>query len=156
MKKTLPLLRIAFTLLLALCFFLNVVPGKAWATGEFSASCTNVTISHNDDSNPDTIGTPILSASCQNLDGSYVETTLDLNPYIGNGDGILSWAGDKNNFGLSCYDLEISNTGMLTGMCFKDIKRVDGKLVIPNPKEIEASINLNAHIANLDGTLKYE
>lgn len=156
MKNISRLIRIAFTFLFVLCLSVNLVTGEAWATGQFSASCSNIKITHNDGS-LDTIGTPILSASCKDLDGIYKETTIDLNPFIGNNDGVLSWAGDKSNFGLSCYDLEISNDGNLEGVCTRDIKRgSDGKFIIPNPKDISASINLDEHIVNLDGTLKYE
>lgn len=136
---------------------MNLVTGMAWATGEFSKTCTDIKITHNDDSDLNTIGKPILSAYCQKLNGSEVETSLDLNPYIGNVDGVLAWAGSKSNFGLSCYDLTVSYPGTLEGVCLRDTKRGDdGKFIIPNPKEIAAFLDLDEHIVNRDGTLQYE
>lgn len=139
------------TVTFALAFFLclNLVSGKAWAVGEFSNTCEEISVSTGTDMA--NLGQAILSAECQKIDGSYQSTTLKLNPYIENNrQGILSWK--QRNLGMpgimNCYDFTVSDQGVLNGVCFN--------LSSKNSSDVETSINLNEHIANINGNLQYE
>ncbi|MDZ8105365.1 MAG: CVNH domain-containing protein [Nostoc sp. DedQUE12a] len=137
-------LKISVTFLFAVCLFLNLVTGKAWAAGQFTSTCEALKVIND-------FGQVSLSATCEKKDGSYVDTSIQLNSYIGNnGSGLLSW--DRQNLGTGCYDLAVSNDGLLNGKCF-DLSK--GKAQTEET-DVATSIDLDDHIANIDGQLKYE
>ncbi|MBE9145044.1 CVNH domain-containing protein [Planktothrix mougeotii] len=142
--------KVIITFVLAVVLGFNVWGGQAWAIGEFSNTCTDITVSSGTDMA--SLGKAILSANCEKMNGSYQQTTLELNPYLENNrQGILSWKEAKKlgQQGLiNCYDLTVSDQGVLEGICFN--------LSSKTSSDVETSINLNEHIANIDGSLKYE
>jgi hypothetical protein len=110
----------------------NLFADSAWALGKFSLTCRNTRIS---------IST--LSASCATANGEYKDTSINLNPYIGNTDGSLKWT--DTNFIETCRATSLISPSILAAQC----KTRD---------QIWTStrINLDDHIANIDGTLKFE
>lgn len=131
MKKFMSLLRISFVFLFALALSIGTFSNSAWAAGDFSLTCKKVSVSGS-----------VLSASCAKINGEYQDTSINLDPYIANLDGKLSWKGV--NFYQTCKDTGLSGSSTLTGKCAKI-----------NGSYIPASINLDQHIANLDGNLQY-
>lgn len=138
-------LKVTVTFVFAVCLWLNFLGGEALALGQFSATCEDVSISSSTDLT--SLGEPTLSAECQKKDGSYVQTSIKLNPYLGNdGNGIVTWG--RNNAGLGCYDFAVSNESLLSATCFNFLNK--------NSEDVATSINLDEHIVNIDGQLKYE
>lgn len=139
MKKISLLLRIAFTFLFAVFLSFNLVVDQAKATGQFSQTCYDINISGS-----------TLSATCEKADGyTPKDTSIDLDQYIGNLDGTLSWGDEK--FSLTCENIGLaqllsSRQLVLSAKCEKR----DG--ITYDQSDIE----LDDHIANIDGTLKYE
>ncbi|MEB3357256.1 MAG: CVNH domain-containing protein [Synechococcales bacterium] len=89
------------------------------------------------------VGGSFLSAMCEKADGyTMKETEIDLDDYIGNLDGELSW-GD-HLFSLTCYDI-YTDTDILSANCLDR----EGYIV---PTELD----LDDHIANIDGNLRFE
>ncbi|KAI1063243.1 hypothetical protein LB507_005718 [Fusarium sp. FIESC RH6] len=89
----------------------------------------------------------ILHAECGNGEGEYVESTLDLDYYIGNNDGAFQWGGE--GFSGSASDISFDMEG-------------DGSYPILrahlNPYEgdpVEADVNLAECIGNDCGTLVF-
>lgn len=139
MKKVWLLLRVAFAFLFACLVSLNIVVDKAMATGQFSLTCENIDLSGS-----------TLSATCETTDGDLSETSIDLNQYIGNLDGILSW--DDQDFSQTCQDVALAQLlGSKQLILVANCQPADGGDT-DHPSDIE----LDAHIANIDGTLKYE
>ncbi|WP_414580984.1 CVNH domain-containing protein [Scytonema sp. PCC 10023] len=139
MKKWL-LLRVATVFLFALVVSLNFVVDKAMATGEFSLSCDKDKIE---------INGSILSTSCTKSNGDSQQTSIDLDQYIGNLDGKLSWS-DKN-FSKSCKNIapaQLLSTRQL--VLVAECKTASGDTYYPS------EIELDSHIVNIDGTLSYE
>ncbi|KAL4724742.1 hypothetical protein ACLX1H_008187 [Fusarium chlamydosporum] len=89
----------------------------------------------------------ILVAECGNGEGEYVESTLDLDYYIGNNDGAFEWGGE--GFSGSAEDISF------------DIEGADGVPVLRamlNPVDgdpVEANVNLAECIGNDCGTLVF-
>jgi hypothetical protein len=138
MKIVNRLVKVVFAVLFACIVSLNFVVDQAMAT-EFSQTCNDITLNGS-----------TLSAVCEKADGySLNPTVINLDEYIGNLDGTLSW-GDSR-FSLTCQDLGlaqsiISNRYIISGNCEKR----DGHT-------LEATdIDLDDHIANINGKLKYE
>ena len=134
MKKT---FRVLFSCLLAIALSFGFLTSNAWATGQFSQTCENIELSGS-----------TLSASCETMSGSYTETEIDLDEYIGNIDGTLKW-GD-HLFSLTCNDLGLAQslrggTYVLAGTCRTRDQRRSA-----------TEINLDEHIANIDGQLEFE
>lgn len=132
MKKSLSVAGTVIAFLFAFAVSFNALISNAWALGDFSKTCRNASISSS-----------TLSASCEKANGGYQNTSIDLNPHIGNLDGSLSW--DDKNFIQTCRKTSLSGGSTLQGEC----KKKDQNFT-------NASINLDAHIANIDGTLRYE
>ncbi|MCP2729100.1 CVNH domain-containing protein [Limnofasciculus baicalensis] len=137
MNKVSKIIKIALAFLFAFVLSFNLVVERAMATGEFSQTCEDIYI---DD--------PYLVATCEKADGVTKENSdINLNEYIGAKDGILSWGGKY--FADTCDDIALAQSLatkelLLTAQC----KKADG---------IEQSdIELDAHIANIDGSLTYE
>ncbi|KAF9997700.1 hypothetical protein BGZ80_006942, partial [Entomortierella chlamydospora] len=61
----------------------------------FSATSMNVYLHHDH----------VLRATCQDEDGNWVESELDLDDFIGNDDGWFSW--DSGNFSESAQDVRL-------------------------------------------------
>ena len=76
----------------------------------------------------------ILTASCNKFDGSWVNSSLNLNNYISNDDGSLTWGG--TGFINNSKDIRIDHN-TLKAKCQKN----DGTYV-------DASINLDYFIGN--------
>jgi hypothetical protein len=128
------MLKICVTFLCALLLSFNMAIANAWATGEFSQTCNNISLEGS-----------TLTASCEKADGYTLSaTSIDLNPYIANLDGTLSWDGDK--FALTCDNIGLAGKNRLRAEC----ERADGETYLGS------YINLDEHIANIDGQLKFE
>ncbi|QMS88016.1 cyanovirin [Nostoc edaphicum CCNP1411] len=128
------MLKICATFLCAIFLSFNLVIGNAWATGQFSQTCQDISIDGS-----------TLTATCEQADGYTLSTTsIDLNPYIANLDGALDWDGDK--FALTCDNIGLAGASRLRAEC----ERADGQTYLGT------YIDLNEHIANIDGTLKFE
>ncbi len=138
MKKISLLLKVAFTFLFAGIISLNLIVDQAMAKGNFSQTCYDVEING-----------AILSAQCEKINGSYQPTSINLDPYIGNINGVLSW-GDRK-FSLTC-----ANAGVAQSLSTRQLElaakceKSDGHTLN------QSEISLDTHIANIDGTLKYE
>src|SRR5215831_1036587 len=84
-----------------LCGLMTTTDGQAQTRGNFSLSCTNVTIKA---ANAFAVPT-VLTADCKRKDKSTnVGATIDLNNYITNNGGFLLW-GRGGNFGGSCSEI---------------------------------------------------
>jgi hypothetical protein len=139
MKISNTLLKAVFAVLFACLVSLNLVVDKAMATGEFSRTCEDIILSGS-----------TLSAYCEKADGYTLnKTSINLDEEIGNLDGTLSW-GD-HLFSQTCKSVglgqSLSNRHYtLNGEC----ERADGYTYIPT------EIDLDDHIANINGVLKFE
>ena len=131
MKKNLSVVGTVVAFLFAFAVSFNALISDAWALGDFSQTCRNVSISGS-----------TLSASCEKADGGYQDTKIDLNSNIGNVDGSLSWS--DQNFIKTCRNTSVSGS-TLQGECKKR-----------DQSWTNASINLDTHIANINGSLQYE
>ncbi len=111
----------------------GIFANQAWALGDFSRSCYNSEISGS-----------ILSSTCKKADGyTRNQTQINLNEYIENVDGSLVW--QPANFIETCRYTELSGPSVLVGECKTRAQRW-----------VPVKINLDDHIANINGTLKYE
>ncbi|NMG06876.1 CVNH domain-containing protein [Brasilonema sp. UFV-L1] len=132
MKKGLFLLKAAVAFLFALVVSFNLVTDNAWALGKFSRTCENISISGSK-----------LSASCEKANGGFNQTSINLNPYIENVDGKLTW--QPSNFIETCRGTGLSGSNVLKAEC-----------KTRNQNFVSTSINLDDHIANIDGKLQFE
>lgn len=106
---------------------------NALALGQFSQSCADTSISGS-----------VLTATCYRADGSTLKTSsIDLNSYIENVDGFLVW--QPSNFIASCDSTIVAGSNTLAAQC----KSRDQALQY-------TEVDLNEHIANIDGTLTYQ
>ena len=140
MKKLSLLLKIVIVSLLFFTASFNFGVDQAMATGQFSLSC---------DPNSIVINGSILSTACKKSDGDLQQSSIDLDQYIGNSGGILTW-GDKD-FSKSCKNIApaqllSSKKLVLVGECETATRDTY------NSSEIE----LDTHLANINGLLKYE
>jgi hypothetical protein len=139
MKRFNTLLKAVFAILFACLVCLNLVVDKAMATGEFSQTCDNIVLDG-----------PILSASCEKADGYTLEKTyINLDEEIGNLDGTLSW-GD-HLFSMTCKSVGLGQS-LFNGhyTVNAECERADGYTYIPT------EIDLDDHIANINGELTFE
>ncbi|MBW4615361.1 MAG: CVNH domain-containing protein [Desmonostoc vinosum HA7617-LM4] len=128
------MLKICIAFLCTIFLTFNLVIGNAWAVGQFSQTCENININGS-----------ILTADCEKANGrTYSATSIDLNPHIANIDGTLSWDGEQ--FALTCDNIGLAATNRLRAEC----EKADGQTYIGS------YLNLDEHIANSNGTLKYE
>lgn len=127
------MIRIVTAFVCSLFLAFNLLVGNAWATGNFSQTCQNITLEGSD-----------LTAECAQLDGyTYIPTTLDLDDYIGNINGELQW-GD-HWFSHTCESTRVEGNRLM-GECEKR----DGYT-------LESTfIDLDEYIANIDGELTFE
>jgi hypothetical protein len=115
---------------------------KAQARGDFSLSCTNLHVNSADFSN---------TANCTNQYGRSVPAFINLNDLIADGpDGNMQWA-SHGHFQRSCLHSGIESIPFneprphrLGAFCHRADK-----------SEVETDIDLNDHIANIKGSLKF-
>ncbi len=119
---------ICFSLFLAFAF----VPAAPAFAGNFSQTCSDATISGS-----------TLSANCQRRNGSYRDTSIDLDSQIGNINGTLE-NGD-HNFSQTCRGIQLINGSIMDGEC----KTRDQRWV-------STSLNLDGFVDNTDGVLKFD
>jgi len=120
---------ICFSLFMALGFF----SAPASALGGFSQTCYDASISGS-----------TLTASCEKADGYTMNTSsINLNSTIENIDGSLKWQPD--NFIETCRNTKLVGGDIMDAECKTRSQRWNS-----------TSINLDDHIANINGVLKYE
>ncbi|MDJ0737175.1 MAG: CVNH domain-containing protein [Nostocaceae cyanobacterium] len=117
-----------FTLVILFGAFSN----DALALGDFSQTCYNSQVNGS-----------VLSAICRRINGSYNDTSINLNPGIENVDGQLKW--QPSNFIATCRNTGLTGPSVMSAECKTRAQRW-----------VSTSINLDDHIANIDGTLMYE
>jgi hypothetical protein len=128
------MLRIFTAFLFSVFLAFNLLTGNAWASGQFSQTCGDINLNGS-----------TLTATCKKADGYAPSTSsIDLNQYIENIDGTLEWNGAK--FALTCNNLGLVRTSTLRAEC----ERAD------QVNTLGTYINLDEHIANIDGTLRFE
>ncbi|KAK3817668.1 MAG: Cyanovirin-N [Benniella sp.] len=87
----------------------------------------------------------ILSASCQGEDGSWQDSSIDLDHFLGNNDGSFNW--DGKDFSQSAGGAIIQeHEGKLSLVCVLRQNNYEWK---------EASIDLSDRIYNSNGNLVY-
>lgn len=105
----------------------------AWALGSFSLTCNNTVIKGS-----------VLTSSCERAQGGVYQTSsIDLNPIIENVDGSLTW--QPSNFIETCRNTQLAGSNQLKAECKTRAQQF-----------VSTTINLDDHIANIDGQLKYE
>ena len=120
------------TALLKLLLLAIALVGSARATGQFSLSCYDQHLFNNR-----------LWAICRRINGTYLITSISLVNIVENINGQLQWSNGR--FQLSCSNCVLQNSSQLACNC----RRMD--------QSVAATIlNLNDHIANIDGILKYQ
>lgn len=82
----------------------------------------------------------ILTASCNKFDGTWVNSSININNYVSNEDGSLTWGG--KGFANNSKDIRIDDN-TLKAKCEKK----DGTYV-------ESSLNLDYFIGNDNGVLE--
>ncbi len=132
MKKFSSFVKATIAVLCAFVLSFGLFANNALATGDFSLSCFDSSVD----------GSTLVS-QCRRINGSIQPTSINLNPFIENVNGDLLWQPD--NFIATCFDTELEGGFLLTGKC----KRRDQSI---NYTEID----LDEHIANIDGTLTFE
>jgi len=100
--------------------------------GNFSQSCNNSSIQGS-----------TLYSTCRRINGSYNDTSINLNSVIENIDGSLKW--QPSNFIGSCRYTSLTRSSIMTAQCRTRSQRY-----------VNTSINLDDHIANINGVLKYQ
>jgi len=131
------LLKAVVAFLLAVVMSFSMFASQAWATGDFSKSCDY----------PEMKGSVLLS-SCRRMNGSYNNTSIDLNKYISNVNGLLKWD-CSGGFIESCEKIRLSSSLKTRHTEMNADCEILGYLV-------EDGIDLDQHIANIDGVLTYE
>ena len=106
---------------------------NAFGSGNFSNSCGSIRINR---------GSTTLRAVCRRKNGTQINTSLNLNPFIGNVNGKLTWG--SSNFALTCGPVNLINLSFISTQC----RAKNGNLVT-------TTLNLNEKIANDDGRLTY-
>jgi CVNH domain len=119
--------------------------GKAQARGDFSLSCVNLNVMSTDFSN-----TALLTADCTNQHGRSVPASINLNDLIADDqDGNMQWA-SHGHFQRSCLHSGIENPfneprpHNLAAFCLRE-----------NQSEVLTDIDLDQHIANINGKLMF-
>jgi hypothetical protein len=81
-----------------------------------------------------------LTASCRRIDGSWNDSSINLNNYIGNIDGHLTWG--ESNFAQTSQNISVSG-----GTLYASCQRMDGSWN-------DSSLNLDNYVTNNDGNLQ--
>ena len=105
---------------------------RSSAQGNFSQSCFNSEISGS-----------TLYSTCRRINGSLNNTSINLNSVIENINGSLKW--QPKNFIETCRYTDLTKSSIMTAQCKTRSQRY-----------VNTSINLDDHIANIDGVLKYQ
>nr|AID56664.1 cyanovirin-N mutant 1 protein [synthetic construct]AID56665.1 cyanovirin-N mutant 2 protein [synthetic construct] len=100
--------------------------------GKFSQTCYNSAIQGS-----------VLTSTCERTNGGYNTSSIDLNSVIENVDGSLKW--QPSNFIETCRNTQLAGSSELAAECKTRAQQF-----------VSTKINLDDHIANIDGTLKYE
>ena len=87
-----------------------------------------------------------LAATCRTKDGAYRKSDIDLNNYITNKDGTLMWGREGNFADSSNCEVVVNNDSISNLYCYT--RAVDGT------KKLD-TLNLDAHIENINGWLQY-
>jgi hypothetical protein len=119
------------------CVFAAVIAfdlsvGKALALGQFSRTCQGSVVNGS-----------TLSAKCQTTSGNFVPSSINLNPYIENVDGVLKW--QSGNFIETCRSTALTGPSIMSAQCKTRAQQW-----------VSTKINLDEHIANINGKLTYE
>lgn len=131
MKNGLLKTTVAFLFAVAMSF--SMFASQAWALGGFSQSCPTYSLDES-----------MLYALCKKSDGDKLYPAfIDLNIYIENVDGALEWQPD--NFIETCENVRLYGASELIADC----KTRAGYWA-------SSKIDLDDHIANINGVLTYE
>ncbi|KAG8413081.1 hypothetical protein J3459_015809 [Metarhizium acridum] len=84
----------------------------------------------------------ILHADCQDDDGNWNESTIDLNEFIGNSDGWFEW--DGVNFSESAHDILLDGSRLTAEMG-----------MVEGGNRERQGLELNDRIGNENGQLVY-
>jgi len=124
--------------------------GKAQARGEFSKTCTNLSLG----TIPTDPHAVTLYGHCGTGHNGGVnnQARINLNDYVTNRYGYLKWA-THGDFGDTCFAYLRTVNNTVSAI-------MDGTCLYPNPPTgqspyIASSIDLDEHIANIFGNLKY-
>ena len=130
------LLKLLVCLLFTVSVSLGVFPRDALAVGQFTLTCDNINICGS-----------ILSATCKKIDQTPQSTSLDLDPFIENVDGVLKW--QPSRFIVTCGSTQVKeNSNKTTTMSAYCLTR--------DQRPVATNINLDDHIANINGVLTYQ
>src|SRR5262252_5501082 len=127
MRKRIPISLVS----VLLCGLMTPTGGHAQTRGDFSLSCSNINLNL-------ASKTAVLSANCRRGDGSiHSGASINLNDYITNNNGNLTYVGAGGDFSLSCNNISLdAKTAVLRANC----RRGDGSI------HSGVSINLNDDI----------
>lgn len=73
----------------------------------------------------------ILHAECGNGEDEYVESTLDLDYYIGNNDGSFQWGGESKSTTTRVLQLHTLTATRLLRLCFRHLLPTRGRRQCP-------------------------
>ncbi|CAE7122731.1 unnamed protein product [Rhizoctonia solani] len=90
-----------------------------------------------------------LVAQLQDSEGNWHQSSLDLNEFIGNIDGKLTW--DEKDFSESTKNIWLDTAHAPSLILLKGEGRKEGD----EEYAAEDSINLNEFISNIEGKLEY-
>lgn len=107
------------------------------ASGEFTKTCSNITLDQGH----------ILEANCETNNGGRAQTGRSLNNLIANINGRLIWRRDGNYIASSQHCELDYQSGRTFLHC--DTRKSDGSWT-------SSSLDLDRHIANINGTLRIQ
>jgi CVNH domain len=119
---------------ISLAAFAFIWANSAFAAGDFTKTCSNITINDNG----------LLMADCRTENGEIAEVSYNLNDRVGNEDGRLLWGGGRFSETSHCKLHYYTETTTL--QC--DTQKRDGS-------RASSSLNLDERIANINGSLRY-
>ena len=104
----------------------------------FTQTCTDLTYD-----------TGEIFAKCQTIDGRYQISSISLNSYIANHDGVLVWNGEGNYVDTSSKCMVLTADRTITSHLWCD------QVKTTNGRDEFATLMLDEHIENVDGQLQY-
>ena len=127
------LLKSAVAFLIAVAMSFSIFTSQALALGDFSRTCYNSYLQGS-----------TLTSTCYKADGRTPNrSSINLNPYIENVDGVLKW--QPANYIETCRYMDLASPSIMAGEC-----KTRAQYWVP------AKIDLDDHIANINGVLTYE
>ncbi|MBD2493776.1 CVNH domain-containing protein [Nostoc sp. FACHB-280] len=106
---------------------------SALALGQFSLTCRDTSIQGS-----------VLTSTCERASGGvYNTSSINLNRVVENVDGSLKW--QPSNFIETCRSTQVVASRLLSAQCKTRAQQW-----------VSTTINLDDHIANIDGTLRFE